>query len=48
MVRERWAAIDAVPPWPVVLARREAELEEEWRLDSESFFLVCDEGSWEM
>jgi hypothetical protein len=27
MVRERWAARDAVPLWPVVLARREAELE---------------------
>jgi hypothetical protein len=48
-VEERWAARDAVPPWRdvLVIAGREAELEEERRLSLEMALLSCGEGHWE-
>jgi hypothetical protein len=48
-IEERWAARDVVSPWSdvLVIARREAELEEERRLSLEMAHLVFGEGHWE-
>jgi hypothetical protein len=48
-IEERWAARDVVSPWRdvLVIARREAELEEERRLSLEMAHLVFGEGHWE-
>jgi len=47
MVEERWVAREAVPPWDVLNARREAELEGVRRELNERLARLSNEDSWE-